>query len=393
MNNSTTNAKRQASLAIISQTVKELLSGNPPKEIPADLGEFGDIVQELHHAYQQGGVKAVRRVWNSLIRMKPEIAELIAGDVERKTEWTAKELLRADFPEPRWAVPNLIPIGLTFLAGRPKVGKSWLALQVAHAIGTGGKLLDWDVEAGRVLYIALEDSPRRIQKRLKLQQVPESADITFVFEWKSLIAGGLADLQTKVETGGFHLVIIDTFSRALGWGLGADQNDVGDMTAVLGNLQRIALTYDLAILLVDHHRKNSTFEDPVDDILGSTSKSAVADCVLGLFRARGRHGTTLKFTGRDIEEGELALRWDPEYCQWILLGEVGQVVQDTLGADVLKAIEELTTMGELATTRRIAKHLDKRESHVSRALAELIKMGKVKRGERQGREVPYALNE
>jgi replicative DNA helicase len=52
--------------------------------------------------------------------------------------WTVSELYDVTLPEPNWAVPGLIPEGLTLLGGRPKVGKSWLALQIAHSISTGG---------------------------------------------------------------------------------------------------------------------------------------------------------------------------------------------------------------------------------------------------------------
>ncbi len=52
--------------------------------------------------------------------------------------WTVAELLDAEFPEPKWAIPNLIPEGLSIIGGRPKVGKSWLLLQAAIAVGSGG---------------------------------------------------------------------------------------------------------------------------------------------------------------------------------------------------------------------------------------------------------------
>ena len=83
-----------------------------------------------------------------------------------KTSWTVAELLSTDFPEPPWAVPGIVPVGLSVLAGRPKVGKSWLGLQIAHAVGTGGMALNQRVTAGKVLYLALEDGPRRLKGRL-----------------------------------------------------------------------------------------------------------------------------------------------------------------------------------------------------------------------------------
>ena len=60
------------------------------------------------------------------------------GDQDEKTTWTLDELLDADFPEPTWTVPDYIPVGLVSLAGRPKIGKSWMALQLAIAKGSGG---------------------------------------------------------------------------------------------------------------------------------------------------------------------------------------------------------------------------------------------------------------
>ena len=62
--------------------------------------------------------------------------------------WAVAELYAADFPAPRFVVADLVPAGLTILAGRPKLGKSWLALQTAAAVGTGGSVLGLNAECG-----------------------------------------------------------------------------------------------------------------------------------------------------------------------------------------------------------------------------------------------------
>src|SRR5262249_9809830 len=74
----------------------------------------------------------------------------------------ANDILSKHHPDPVWAFRGLIPAGLTMLAGRPKVGKSWLSMQLALAVATGGMTLGQGVEIGRVLYLALEDSERRL---------------------------------------------------------------------------------------------------------------------------------------------------------------------------------------------------------------------------------------
>jgi hypothetical protein len=52
----------------------------------------------------------------------------------RRTGWTAAELLGEDFADPRFAVDGLLPEGLAFMAGAPKLGKSWMALGLGVAI-------------------------------------------------------------------------------------------------------------------------------------------------------------------------------------------------------------------------------------------------------------------
>lgn len=385
----TDDATRQNQLA--RKVIRGLLDeGDPNGTRAEDCGPWAETVTELYNAHAEGGTNQVKSTFNALGKADPALVRLVASKpAPVKTRWTAAELLSTDFPEPRWAVPDVIPVGLSFLAGRPKLGKSWLALQVAHAVGTGGKALDRDVEKGKVLFLALEDSPRRLKGRMKIQGVPSTAAITFETSWNGFTEGGLVDLQAEIERDGYTLIVIDTLSRALGR---ADQSDLAEMTVILGNLQHLAQVYDLAILLIDHHRKPSgMITNPIDDILGTTAKAAVADAALGLFREQGKHGASLKVTGRDLEEQELALEWDNQLCCWQLLGDAGTVRKDTLKADILTAIQDLEEMGEIPATTRIAQHLSKDKGNVSRILAELVQAGQVVKGKKEGRLVPYRL--
>jgi len=305
-----------------------------------------------------------------------------------KTTWTAAELLAAEFPEPQWAVPGLVPVGLSILAGRPKVGKSWLALQIAHAVGTGGMVLDRHVTAGKVLYLALEDGPRRLQERLRKQNAPSCANITFETSWRRFTDGGLDDLRNAVS--GYNLLIVDTLSRVLG---GADQNDVADMTVLVGDLQELAIDRDMAVLAIDHHRKpsGSINRDPVDDILGSTGKSAAADAALGLFKEQGKRGAVLTANGREIEWQELALSWDAVTCCWQCEGTAEEVSLRGNKTRVLDALREnrpnSMTLTELASATGIGKN------NLLPILNDLVTAGKVLRDAKQGREVPYSTVE
>jgi len=304
----------------------------------------------------------------------------------KKTRWTAHELLTTDFPEPRWAVPGLVPEGLTLFAGRPKLGKSWLALQLSCAVGTGGRVLDQVVSRGKVLHLALEDSERRIKGRMVTQGWPGVADVHFCFKWPDLAQdGGLVALQDAIAEDAYTLVIVDTLSRAMRF----DQGDMGESTAVMSNLQHLAVDHRCAILMVDHYRKPLGFAgDLIDDVLGSTGKAATADAILGLVRERGKQGATLKVTGRDLEEKDLAIEWDRVTCCWQLLGEAHEVARTQGGREVLEALEAL---GGETTTQDLADYLSKDKGNTSRLLADLVNDGRIVKGGKVGHKQYYRL--
>ena len=86
----------------------------------------------------------------------------------RKTDIrSAAELCQKQFEPVRYIVPGYIAEGCTLLAGRPKLGKSWLMLEIALAVAQGDTCLGGILcEQGNVLYLALEDNERRLKDRI-----------------------------------------------------------------------------------------------------------------------------------------------------------------------------------------------------------------------------------
>lgn len=318
-----------------------------------------------------------------------ELAELAAAlgviDLD-KTRWTADELLAVEFPEPNWAIPGILTEGLAILAGRPKLGKSWLALQWAWSVGAGGMVFDQKVKQGKVLYLALEDNARRIQRRQKAQGWKSGADVTFETAWPDMLDGGLQELTLRLENQKHALVVIDTLSRAMYF----DQNEVHRATSVLSPLQQLALKHNCCILLIDHHKKSAfTVDDVIDEVLGSTGKTGVADVILGLFRERGKTGAILKVTGRDLEDLEVVIEWHRDTCAWQLLGDARNTPRTDMERAIIDAIKELD--GE-ATTKQIATYLEKDPGNTSRAIGDLLERRILIRGPKTGKEVPYLVN-
>ena len=78
-----------------------------------------------------------------------------------------EDLLNEDFPELCPVIQGILMPGTVLLAGKPKVGKSLLALYLGLSVAHGGMALgSIRVEQGDVLYLSLEDHKRRLQKRL-----------------------------------------------------------------------------------------------------------------------------------------------------------------------------------------------------------------------------------
>src|SRR5205807_3358146 len=100
------------------------------------------------------------------------------------------DLLSWELLPVRWTIPEILPEGLTLLAGKPKLGKSWLALSVALAVAAGGFALGKQpVTQGGVLYLALEDNERRLQSRARqllasMTSVPGGME--FALSWPRL---------------------------------------------------------------------------------------------------------------------------------------------------------------------------------------------------------------
>jgi RecA-family ATPase len=296
------------------------------------------------------------------------------------TSWTTATLLSATFPEPRWAVPDILPTGLALLAGRPKLGKSFLALQLAITIGSGGAFLGRPIKPGKALYLALEDSGRRLQSRLRTMGATPSCRIRFELDWPMLDGDGMHRLRSVVAEGQPVLVVIDTISRAVSGRI--DWDRVGPVTAVLDELQGIAIEFDACILLIDHHRKPGiSGGNVIDDVMNSTGKTGVADTVWGLYRQRGQHAATLKTCGRDVDEQELSLRFDALAHCW-------QLADATTGVQSA-IVSALETAGD-ATVTELSKYLGKDKGNLSRELAELADKGLVRRRS-EGRTAPWTL--
>ncbi len=290
--------------------------------------------------------------------------------------FSAADLIQKEFPDPVWCVPGLLPEGLSILGGKPKIGKSWLALNLAVAVASGGVALGERVEPGPVLYLALEDTPRRLKTRLEsvLNGSPAPKGLHFYTSWPKLDENGLTLLETEILRREPRLVIIDTFQRVRpvqqrnGNIYGIDYEDTA-------RVKQVADRCGVAMMLI-HHLKKASELDPVDMLSGSTGISGAADAIWVLTRERGQADAVLYATGRDFEERELALSFDPVTTTWNILGTAAEYRMTKERREILDVLREAD--GPMRP-KEIAEALGKKYEVVAKTLQRMSKSGEVRK--------------
>ena len=234
----------------------------------------------------------------------------------------AQSLMEQTLPESTWIVDRLLTTGtVTILASRPKYGKSWLCMQLGHAVATGEDFLGRKTEKCGVAYLCLEDNLNRLQRRLWAIAEESSDDLRLILAASTLDGGLLDQLECHLqEHPGTRLVIIDTLQVTRD--AGADYSYAADY-ADLRRYKRFADEHGVCVLLVHHLRKMESQGDSFADISGTTGISGAVDTMLVLKqKSRAERDCTLSVTGRDVEYAELVLA--RERCRWTLVEERGQ---------------------------------------------------------------------
>lgn len=308
---------------------------------------------------------------------------------------SAYHVLTTEWPEPVWVAKGKLPAGLALFGGKPKIGKSWLALQLARATTRGEETLGTQFEAGRFLYLALEDTPRRLRDRMERQGWPlderlklSSFMLRSQFEEQigDLGNGGAEILAEMINRSKYRLVIIDTFARAIR----GDQNDNDLMTMALGPIQEVAHQHNCVVLLIDHHRKLFSAEpDVVLDILGATEKGGVADTIWGLYRERGKFGAKLAIIGKDVEEQTIMLQINPETGLWVIDGN-GDPNAIELTARRQEILDAMADLGR-ARVGEISRAIEQNRGNTYGRLQDLVNAHLIRRTMDKEQAVWYEL--
>lgn len=228
-------------------------------------------------------------------------------------------LMDLNIAPPMFCVQGLIPQGLSILGGAPKVGKSWLVLELCLRIARGEPIWNLPTIQGTALYLCLEDTLCRIQQRLG-SITDEAPPNLFFANAASTLAEDLEEqiLDFCKKHPDTRLIVIDTFQLVRA---PAGEPSYGGDYQELSKLKRLADALRISILLVHHLRKQGD-RDPVNRLSGTSGISGAVDSIFILDRDERNQSTAkLICTGRDIEHRELELRFSKESSVWELISD------------------------------------------------------------------------
>jgi hypothetical protein len=224
---------------------------------------------------------------------------------------SARELFAMEFGEMIWNIQDILPAGTTLAFGKPKKGKSFLVLMIAISIAANRPVFGRRTSGCRVLYLGLEDSKRRLQRRAKgcaasLGIDPdEFVDRLHLDTRSARIDTGLLDelrdwMQAHPDTG---VIVLDMLKKVTGATAGKslydEQSKVGDALTAFSH------DYPALSIIVVHHSRKAESDDPFDLVSGTTGLSGSYDSLAAIADTEGAR--VLHLTGRDIEGAEIPL--------------------------------------------------------------------------------------
>jgi hypothetical protein len=270
---------------------------------------------------------------------------------QSKPDWrlnavTFKAIHSKRFNPISFAVPGLVPSeGVTLISSKPKVGKSWLILDLCLG-ATMDRFVLGDIKPvqGDVLLLALEDSERRLQNRgTKLLPTftgewPER--LVAATQWRRVDQGGLDDLREWIEDVrkagrkvAFIAIDVLKMIRPLNKGGKLSAYDA-DYEAITG-LHKLAIETGVPIIIA-HHTRKADADDLIDKVSGTFGLVGAVDTVIVIERTAQR--AIFDVRGRDIEEAELAVEFNKDTCRWTILGAAAEVHRSDTRTKILAAL-------------------------------------------------------
>jgi RecA-family ATPase len=254
--------------------------------------------------------------------------ESLDGEAKRLL-LNANDLRKMKFPDPEWVVPGLIPVGVTLLAGPPKIGKSFFALNVVLACalsrGQNSPLLTMLGQPGmscEALLLALEDDVARIKNRvvamLGTTDLPDLSRAYIKFKAPSITDGliwklrGILDQHPEIK-----LLVVDPLGYVVG-----PQNPNEVVGVLIQPFKELCAERNVSTILV-HRPQPAKGKSRLEEVHRSRS----CNTIITLKRIeterqpgemKSRRQVEMEITGRDFDECLVKrLEFNGSSCRWL----------------------------------------------------------------------------
>jgi hypothetical protein len=361
--------------------------------LPDHLISYLQIVKD--EAYKRALIKKSYTLYQSLFDKDIEVEFLAEQSTQemktlndfyavknnKKFGWNADEIVSMDITDPLWIVKDYIPEGLTLIAGAPKIGKSWMTLSLAIAVASNGRFLGSlpvDI-GGDVLYLALEDSVRRIKSRLSILNPTQISlkKLTFWTDIPKINKGGLARLDHWIKAQKEpRLIVIDVLEKVRDRSATKFSNAYAEDYEELGRIKKLADDSNISIVVV-HHKNKAVTEDIMDSISGSVGAQGVPDGILIIRKPRKESIGTLFRTGKDYDDDrEMAIKFDlSNGVGWELMGEAEEF---QLTDQREKIVDCLDLAEEALSPKQIADNCDMDPNYIRTTIRRMLSDGLIK---------------
>lgn len=322
--------------------------------------------------------KEVQVIAKSLSGKKSTVVDFLNQQepVEKKTIkekfniLTFAEIEQMEVNPINWVVPDLLPVGLTVLAGDPKAGKSFIAQNLSYAVATGGLVFGkFPTNQGDVLHLGLEDPLGRFKARMLAMQKESGVSPTagnFTRTW-NIMPQGLDDLKLWIDQADNpRLIIIDTLEKFRGQ---SERKLSGNAYSLdyrdMGAIQKIALENNIGVVVI-HHLTKVSVSDPMGKVSGSYGISGAADMVFVFSRSsRDKMSGKLRSMGRDTADAVYDLEWSDDngvwMCQQYAMNENANQLSDKIMCVFREARGTKFKVSDISDGVGVSRHLAQEE--------------------------------
>lgn len=315
-------------------------------------------------------------------------ASTVPSGKDKSRLQTVRNLIDNPPPKVEWVIDDILPVGLTILAGPPKAGKSWLILNICISLAKGELVFEhFKCKMAESIYYSFEDSDSRLRERLLniIRNSPKHGvrwknRIKYVTQQIDLVKDNFSELRKVMqwfpET---KVIVLDTLGAACNFKV-IKKTDYGNQYKLVNSLHSFAMENNICIIAVHHQSKTST-RNSIDSLYGSRGITGGADTIWLLEKDPLDSGY-LEVIGRDVLHQNLDLQFEPDTCKWIFEGFIDG--KKTINPNYISIIELLKTADHPLKPKVIAVKLKQNDGTIRMRLKRILKsgLGEVKKTEK-----------